>query len=336
MISSRSDRKAEPQPPPCGGCAHRVQSTPAGKRLAYRRLRELTGERSTDPELYARLYWLLVLEPGLDPDRDRRQWLSTGLAASGFDPRLLELYDRELQGDPEEVLRPRCRTLLERRTVAASFVRFSARCWEFAGLLGQWQSIATDMQSLRHVVAGADRTLWARLLLAGAEQFLWQDDARARDQLVQACRRELEEYSEEHWELRHELDRCDFLAELTAGCRQLAISPRLSSEFVIALCGLLRRGWVESFNTIRPRLLLLVRPMAEDPRRALGDLDRVCRTSSVVLAQFNSLVEALYRQRHEPAADAGADRLTGPVETFFRRTLGRFTNRSVPIFSSVA
>ena len=131
---------------------------------------------ASDPALYARLYWLLVLHPQLDTQCDRREWSTAGLLATRFDGRLAELYERELQADPEEVIRPRCRKVLACRQPVAKWARFAARCWGFAGLLRRWQSIAQDLQAAREEATQAGRSLWARLLLAGAEQFLWQDD----------------------------------------------------------------------------------------------------------------------------------------------------------------
>ena len=287
---------------------------------AYTRLRTLAERRTRDADLYARLYWLLVLHPALDAECDRRQWLATGLPATGFDRRLAELYDRELQG-AKEVLRPRCRKVLECRRPLAPWARFTARSWEYAGLLGHWEIIAKDLEAAREEVAGADRTLWARLLLTAAEQFLWQDDPRAYDQLAHACRRELDEYAEEHWELSSELDRCDYLAELTAGRRQLAANATflIGPDFIDDLCELLRRSWVQPFAVIQPELLRLLRPMTENLLKTLGDLDRVQRISPAVLHQFRGLVETLRRQRHDFEENPGGEQAVAATEAFLRK-----------------
>ena len=58
--------------------------------------------------------------------------------------------------------------------------------------------------------------------------------------------------------------------------------------------------------------------MVDNPRRALADLDRVAQLSSPVLYQFHGLVDALYRQRHGFAENAGSDQLLAATDTFFR------------------
>ncbi len=309
---------------------------------AYRRLQELTQRRTNDADLYVRLYWLLVLFPNLDPKCDRRQWLTTGLSATGFDGQLLELYIKELQGDPEEILQPRCRKLLECRSPLASWARFVGCYWELAGLSNHWEMIAQDMQVLREEIIHADRTIWARLLLTGTEQYLWQDDPQAYDEMAQACRDELEGYEEEHWELSHELDRCDYVAELTAGrrllkvnyvvsllsrmkrenwpieSRMVAIQEKEMPDFLRILRDLLRCSWVQPFEMVQPQILLLLRPLVENPRQAINDFDRLNNTSSSVLHQLNSLVEILYQRRHDFSDDGGEDQVAEETETFLR------------------
>jgi hypothetical protein len=286
---------------------------------AYDQLRQLVQQQSHDAELYARLYWLLLLYPKLDAQRDRREWLAAGLAATGFDGRLAELYEREFQGDPEEVLRPRCRRLLDCRSPLPRWARFTARCWEYAGLLGHWETIAEDQLAVREAVAGADRAVWARLLLVAAEQFLWQTDPRARNLLVQSCRGELDGFAEEHQELSQELDRFDYLVVFTAECRKLSANRHFRPEFADGLRDLLRRSWVHQFNVIQSDLIMLLRPLVESPcGKGIGDLDFVRRISPAILHHLNSLVETLYHHRHDPGADAGADDLLAPVEEFLR------------------
>jgi hypothetical protein len=285
---------------------------------AYRQLWELERTPANDSVHYACLYWLLVLQPKLDPVRDRRDWLTAGLQAKGFDARLLELYDRELQGDPEEVLRPRCKQLLECRGPLELMARFAARRWTFAGLMNRWEIIAEELQALREKVSGTDRTAWARLLLAGIEQFQWQEDSRAYNYLVRDYRSELDEYSEDHWELSSELDRCDYLTELTAGWRRLKGNSNLQAGFVDALREMIRRSWAQPFSMVRPQLLRLLSPLVANPRQALGLLDRVCHVSIEVIQQLNMLVDFLYQQRHDYESDSNVDQLTALSEAFFR------------------
>jgi hypothetical protein len=285
---------------------------------AYAKLKALGQQAANDSALYARLYWLLVLEPKLDPDRDRREWLIDGLRATSFDGRLMELYNRELQGDPEEALRPRCHGLLHGQYQLFPWARFVACRWEYVGLLERWDIITKELQEFRQNVIQANRTLWARMLLTAIEQFLWQDDPQAHDLLVQTYRQELDEYSEEHTELSGDLDRCEYLMELTAGRRRLRAGALLAPDVVDGLRKVLRRAWVLPFNAIKPELLLLLRPFVENPRKGLGDMDRVCNVGVVLLQQLNALVDALYQQRHDFTADPAAESLAADTEAFFR------------------
>jgi hypothetical protein len=290
---------------------------------AYRSFQEQAQRRPSDASLYAKLYWLLVFHADLDPQYDRRQWLTSGLLATGFDGRLAELYDRELQSDPEEVLRPHCRKLFECRKPLDAWMRFTARSWQFLGLSNNWETIDQDMRVLSNEIADENSTVWARLLLASAEQFLWQEDPRAYEELAETCCYELEGYAEEHRELSEELDRNDYLAALTTGWRALATEELVLPGFVHALRDILRRSWVLPFDVIQPQLLPLLRPLVENPGRSLDALDELHRISVPVSHELVCLGGAFYRQRHGFDKDARDDEAFARQFDGFLRTIDR-------------
>ena len=164
----------------------------------------------------------------------------------------MELYARELQGDPIEALQPRCKRLLECDCPAARLANFAQRRWEAAGSLGKWEIIAEDLQTLRERVFHADRGVWTRLLLAAVESLTWQSDQRA-ESLAAECRKEADGYSEEHQNLESEFYRCDVLRELARGWKKLDQPLDLPPAFRQEARDLLREGWLRPFGAIRAR-----------------------------------------------------------------------------------
>lgn len=74
---------------------------------AYRGLADLVPAAPQDTDLYARLYWLGVLFPELDPEAEAADWLTRGLDRTGCHGALLALYASELQHLPQEALSDR-------------------------------------------------------------------------------------------------------------------------------------------------------------------------------------------------------------------------------------
>jgi hypothetical protein len=272
---------------------------------AYRHLRELEQRQPGNEELCLRLYWLLVLYPNLDPSCDRRAWLVAGLPAAGLAGRLLELYGRELEGDPSESRHPRCRSLLQQPAPLGQRAAFAMRCWAYLGLTNCWNLIAEDLEHFREQFATSHVNIWVRMLLACKEQLHWQDDWGACSALAHVCHREIEQHSEEHHELSWELDRNEYVDMLTDELQALTQSECLPSETARQLGKLLRRSWVLPVGMIREDLLTFLRPMVEEPIRGLNTLDHVYQTSVIVLHQLNLQVQALYHQRHDSRNDTG-------------------------------
>jgi hypothetical protein len=268
-------------------------------REAYCQLRELERRQPGNEAICLRLYWLLVLHPDLDQIRDRRDWLVAGLPAAGLSGPLMELYGRELEGDPLESRHVRCRDLLERPTPLSERAAFAMRCWRVLGLAGCWGLIAQNLATFRQQLATADVTTWVRMLLAAKEQFRWQSDQEKCDRMAQDCRREIEEHSEEHQELAWELDCGDSVDALTAGLRTLMHSERVPRATAQQLGELLRRSRVQPFGMIREELLTFLRPIVEKPLQAIESLDGIFQISAAALHQLNLQVQTLYYERCE-------------------------------------
>ena len=156
-------------------------------------------------------------------------------------------------------------------------------CWAQLGLAGRWNVMAQDLQGFRGQLAAADSTAWVRMLLACEEQLRWQTDQKACGPLAQACRREIEEHSEEHQRLTWELDHGDFADAPTAGLRKLAPSGCLPAETARRLADILRRGWVHPLGMIREDLLAVPvadggrsAPSAGPPRPSIGPAPPCC------------------------------------------------------------
>lgn len=287
---------------------------------AYRRLCEIERRRPGNADICIRLYWLLTMQPALDAGCDRRDWLAVGLPAADFTGPLAELYGRELEGDCGEAMRPRCRKLFEHRGSFGSRAAFAMQCWGAIDLLEQHETIVHDLRMLQEDARASDRTMLARLLLACEGHLRWHECVHSSTPLAkiaEECRKQVEEMSEEHQALSYELDRSDYLLELTTGLRKLADGNLFSTDFVDSLRDLLHRGWILPFDAIRPQLIDFWRPMIENPRKSIADMGVIQRISNVVTHQLSNHANALYWLRHDDTVETNAAELTDSVIEFF-------------------
>ncbi|HEV3447032.1 MAG TPA: J domain-containing protein, partial [Gemmataceae bacterium] len=123
---------------------------------AYRGLLELHERNPQHAAIYLRLYWLLSVEPVVDPARSPCDWLVQGLSATGLSGPLRELYRREVAGNPAEALTPRCGRLLDVPAAAVMLADLLVWRWRAAGQLQQADIIANDIVSLRARLARED------------------------------------------------------------------------------------------------------------------------------------------------------------------------------------
>ena len=141
--------------------------------VAYRTLLKLRDKLPEKPTLYARLYWLLLAQPDLDPMRTPLGWLLEGLTRCSQFGALLELCTEELTDDPEQAFSPGFTELLERAR-GTLFPELLERRWDALARLDRWDLASVDLASFRDRVCREDEVAWLRLVLSLASKSFWR------------------------------------------------------------------------------------------------------------------------------------------------------------------
>ncbi|MBN9523623.1 J domain-containing protein [bacterium] len=279
----------EREPPPRGDEIDRLwELAVAGdEAAAYAGLAERAGAR---PDVRLRLYWLLGLNPALDPDRSRHHWLAAALREGGLGGAAAELYRRELDADPNAALYGPYADLLE--APAAPRDRLAVARWRVAaaGRSESWVVAAADLRALARSLPHESEPAWLDLLAAAHGWAVWVRAPKWYD----FCRAELDKLR--HLELRHahyfdRVDEGEYLAAAWRAYQQMLGSP--------GLFALVPHAWVG--DTHPGPFGRVAGEVAANPGAALAALDRCppeVRPVFVVL-----LVRALedYRAVHPPA-----------------------------------
>lgn len=278
--------------------------------------RELARCIAADPQqegVYLRLYWMLVVEPELDPLRHRCEWLIEGIQRGAPADRLAWLYMEELRRDDDEALTPRCEEFLAANPSGIRLQGIVDARWRVAGRHRRWNVILRDLDRLRSRVEPADHHEWIRLVLSALDHLAWAPDA-AVVHAVAGYRSELDRQPDAHFTLDAEFARYDLLWELVEGCRKLRQAPDVPA----GLANLLEASWNEPAERTRFPLLALLRSLDALRGKSLALLDQVQATSRAALHQFGVLVNDLYRDYNSIALARTRPDLEKEVIGFFR------------------
>jgi hypothetical protein len=207
----------------------------AGERdSAYAALVQLSEQRPTEAAISLRLYWLLVLWPNLDTERNRHHWLARALAQSHLTYPANELYRRELEIAPEAALDVMYQGIF---TAPSSLHQLAALLrWRFAASarLGWMNTLAEDLVRVKpRFMEGADEQ-WLELLVQANDWMVY----RKFPHITAFITRELEGVQHLQLRLSYLFDRVDdvaMLSELT----QAYIGYRFPPAVIV----LLRSVW---------------------------------------------------------------------------------------------
>jgi len=284
---------------------------------AYRRLCELHRQQPENEDACLRLYWLLRLMPDCDPNRDRRDWLLTGLRHHPGDYGLLDLYGGELDDDPLEALNARGDVLLRLPIPLELLPATLQRRWNALQALGAWQRIVADIDALRTSIPARDRCCWLRLLSAALQRLVWETDPAARE-AVELLFREISAHPEDHFALEWDLDRCDFVQRLASAWNEIRNDGRLPDDCLELLDAVLRPSTNATPEACFAPLMDLLEPLMTDPLEALGWLELLHRNAPIVLCHLLSLLKAV--SSGHPAAQPGLepDAILAAVGEFIR------------------
>lgn len=130
---------------------------------AYSRLAALDDAENAG--VAARLYWLLALHPELDQERSRHHWLAAALERSRLSGPFLELYQRELEANPQVGLAEPYLRLLQIDAAGNNLLWFARQRLAAAGFKRLWPVIDADLQILCERVGELNETTWLSYLV---------------------------------------------------------------------------------------------------------------------------------------------------------------------------
>ena len=238
---------------------------------AYGRLIELEQAQPESSKLPLCLYWLLTIDPGLDTERSRHDWLAAALIRSRLDGPARELYRRELSANPEEALFGPYARLLEAQDVAAlALLELARERLAAAGHARLWARLNDDLESLAEHTTEFDDAAWLSYLVDVMGYVAFEEKA----EVYRRCSHLLGGL--QHLELSQSwaFDRIDELKSLREIWGLAAPVPEPIRQLVHDAWTGSPRGWQES----------LVRAStwaADDPAHALYTLDEVAGDSYV-------------------------------------------------------
>ena len=249
---------------------------------AYDALRELHLERSCQPDLLLRLYWLLIVNPDLDPARTPRNWLVEGLRTCAQHHRLFEQYSNEVAGDPNEVLHDRFVNLLE--LVQGPLLTQLLECrWQALARLELWTVIHNDLDAYRDKVCRQDESDWLRILLSLAGK-CFHIQPLSPHSVFQKCQKQIEKIG--HLSLAHGslFDSAEALIQLSRESANLA--PGIVLEVAAHV---LADRMEEAVLALEPFLTLA----CQSPKEALNLLDQTVAVAPNLMSEFSRAISWL-------------------------------------------
>jgi hypothetical protein len=242
-------------------------------------------------ELYARLYWLLLVNRDLDPAREPCDWLVEGLRRSRLGGPLLELYRRELAASADEGVGSRCASLLEGEPTPRGLVQLLFWRWRVCARIHRHELILQDLNRVRPRLVYEDEASWCRLMILACELLAWCPLAPLRAQRERFAG-ELREMTHLHQEFAEEFDRLDLLEESSRGWRGLTEIPNMPLEWK----EMIPLSWTCDWDELRSPLLDLLASIAAHPPQALQTLDLIARQKPAAATQFGLLFAKFLRE----------------------------------------
>jgi hypothetical protein len=254
---------------------------------AYARLRALDDRQPGNPDVCARLYWLLWIEPELDSTRTRCDWLVAGLSNTGLSGPLRELYSREISADGHEALRERSIKLFDASASPGLLASFVEERWRAAASLGDsGPTVAADLQRLERRISGDDEDVWLRLVATGIEHLTWSthEDLRLR---AKEYREQIDAAEHLHRRMEYLLDYLEISSEVANVWRYWGTQGDLRHR----MAEMVRRWRLADASKLRIELEAVFRPMLTAPTGLLFMLDGELRESSVAMMALRQIID---------------------------------------------
>lgn len=254
--------------------------------VAYRALVAELDRGSLRAEVYARLYWLAVVAPEVDPARPPAEWLTRGMSMTGVSGVLFELYRSELVENPGEATSARAGRVLTGNHPPADLAAFARLRWQALGRAGRWDMIRDDYERVRQVVGLGDEAAWLSLLADLVTWVAWGRRNPDASALVRQARKDVKAL--EHLGLRQggPFDQIDWLDAVARSCDRLRAEDGPAAQ----LAELLRDSWLLPPELLRRPLEELLAQISDQPARWVERFDRAGPKALAALNQFGNLL----------------------------------------------
>ncbi|MGD9723945.1 MAG: hypothetical protein AB7O59_20445 [Pirellulales bacterium] len=282
--------------------AHWQLACAGDRSAAYWRLVAEQQRRPRQQRVYAMLYWLLSVEPELDPGREPCDWLTAGLVEYGCDDVLTALYEREVARRPSEALSARFERLLEDESGAAPLALLYRWRWSaLAGRIDNLETLLGDLQALaRRLTPGAPE--WNALLPIALSHLAWLGQTSGGEAAFERYMREAAQCNVLDRPMGAALDALDWELLVAIECRRFAgdESAQRMLEAIEAVCRL-------PLAAARPFVLRWINELLRDRRVSLGKCDRLVSRAPTAVDRLATHLELLdphptFRINHQGSA----------------------------------
>lgn len=262
---------------------------------AYRKLRRLAERNPNDLGLKLQLYWLLALEPNLDPKRSACDLLVDGLTTSPRHWPFLELYCRHLDFDRKEVTSARCGRLARLDMPEEMLQAFLTRRWTAAERLNiESKAIGRDLAAIKDQILQRSEQEWLRLLFLSMDHLAWSLIPESRE-LFETYAKEAE--SLDHWpELGPYFSRLDQLRILMKEWKK---AEEAKIVVVLPPIKLVPLYWRNPSLISRKKFIQLLEPFADASELHLSRIGKACNQCPNLFVQVLNLLVAMSNEGAE-------------------------------------
>ncbi len=268
---------------------------------AYAQLRSALTESPGEEDICVRLYWLLLLNPGLDHGRTPLDWVDTSLQHGMWTRRIAGLLSQHARMRPSDAVGERYEKYLKLAVEPNHMLNILNCRWRAAGQLGHWQVVIQDLRAFRQRTVDQPHA-WGQALVLAMDHVVWDTHPDAA-QCQRMVKQEMAQLKDVELAFSDEFDRLEFLQELAAETRRL---NSLSSEWR-PLTQLLTQAANQSFEEVRRALLFFLQDkLQQQPPSILNYLLRLAKFSEPVFVGLSAIIKRVYANSsamHQPDPD---------------------------------
>jgi hypothetical protein len=293
--------------------------------LCYRQLLERRLRTPAVEAIYLQLYWLLFVDPELEPGRAPVDWLVRFLESNpGRRGPTRELLGQTIAENPSLSLEDPVGRLLGPEIDPDLVSEVAGLRWRAARRLGAWDVITSDIERLRGRSSGDLEAIWPRMLFHAGSQLVWAGTEGPA--LARALVHEVEKSGHPLEELADEFHRIDFAIDLATARESLRGQTGLASR----LYDLIPVTWEESSEDLLEVLRPFLAEVAREPVAALRSFDGLIKSTPIVLGHLKGLLNRLeYEQAEETDPRTPSD-LIDPIQRLLMTGLWRIYNSGRP------